>query len=154
MSAPRSWDPGPSLRIGDAEREAAAQALGEHFAAGRLTRDEYDERAERVWAARTVADLRPLFTDLPAPHAGTGAPRPRGAPAKPPAQAARPRAGRRLPLLPMFLIALGLVLLLDVPGAVIFLLIGAWWWTMSVRWRRHWSSRGHFVSDTSRRRGC
>jgi hypothetical protein len=46
------------------------------------------------------------------------------------------------------------VLLLDVPGAVIFLLIGAWWWTMSVRWRRHWSSRGHLLHDTPRRRGC
>ena len=151
MSTPRNWYPGPSLRIGDAEREAAAQALGEHYAVGRLTREEYDERAERVWAARTVADLRPLFADLPAPHAGTGAPRPRAASAKP---AAPSRPGRRLPLLPMFLIALGLVLLLDVPGAVIFLLIGAWWWTMSVRWRRHWSSRGHFLSDTPRRRGC
>ena len=43
MSTPRSWYPGPSLRIGDAEREAAAQALGEHYAVGRLTRDEYDE---------------------------------------------------------------------------------------------------------------
>ena len=152
MSTPRSWGPGPSLRIGDAEREAAAQALGEHYAVGRLTRDEYDERAERVWAARTVADLRPLFADLPAPHAGRGARSgPRPATARP---AARSQPGRRLPLLPMFLIALGLVLLLDVPGAVIFLLIGAWWWTASLRWRRRWASKGQLFADATRRRGC
>ena len=37
---------GPELRIGDAEREAAVTALGEHYAAGRLTKEEYDERAD------------------------------------------------------------------------------------------------------------
>ncbi|PSL05404.1 uncharacterized protein DUF1707 [Haloactinopolyspora alba] len=55
-----------SLRIGDAERDAAVSALGEHYAAGRLTKDEYDERASAVTAARFDADLDPLFTDLPA----------------------------------------------------------------------------------------
>lgn len=54
-----------SLRIGDAERDAAASALGEHYAAGRLTKDEYDERADDVSMARFDADLAPLFADLP-----------------------------------------------------------------------------------------
>ena len=40
------------LRIGDADREHAAAALGEHFATGRLSKEEYDERAQRVWEAR------------------------------------------------------------------------------------------------------
>jgi len=53
------------VRIGDAERDAAAAALGEHFASGRLTRDEFDERLERAWAAKTAVDLDPLFVDLP-----------------------------------------------------------------------------------------
>jgi uncharacterized membrane protein len=53
------------LRIGDAERERAAADLGEHFAQGRLTVDEHAERVERVWSARTHADLEPLFKDLP-----------------------------------------------------------------------------------------
>jgi hypothetical protein len=53
------------LRIGDAERERAAADLGEHFAQGRLTADEHAERLELVWAARTQADLVPLFRDLP-----------------------------------------------------------------------------------------
>jgi hypothetical protein len=53
------------LRIGDAERDAAAAALGEHYAAGRLTKDEYDERIDRVWEAKYDGELAPLFSDLP-----------------------------------------------------------------------------------------
>jgi DUF1707 SHOCT-like domain len=56
------------LRIGDADRIAAATALGDHFAAGRLDQDELDERLGKAYAARTYADLEPLFTDLPQPH--------------------------------------------------------------------------------------
>ena len=75
---------GPELRIGDSEREAAVAALGDHYAAGRLTKEEYDERAARAWEARTRSALWPLFSDLPrpeperpdAPSAGTA----RGAP--------------------------------------------------------------------------
>lgn len=53
------------IRIGDAERDSAAAALREHYAAGRLTKDEYDERIDRVWSAKYEADLAPLFSDLP-----------------------------------------------------------------------------------------
>jgi hypothetical protein len=56
------------LRIGDAEREAAARELGEHFAMGRITAEEHGERLERVWTARTAADLGPVFADLPRPR--------------------------------------------------------------------------------------
>ena len=54
------------LRIGDRERDAAVTALGEHYVAGRLTKDEYDERSAVAWRARTNSDLAPLFVDLPA----------------------------------------------------------------------------------------
>jgi hypothetical protein len=57
------------LRIGDAERETAARELGEHFALGRITAEEHSERLEQVWDARTAADLRPVFRDLPRPRA-------------------------------------------------------------------------------------
>ncbi len=53
------------VRIGTAERESAAVSLGEHFSAGRLTADEYDERVVLAYQARTAADLEPLFADLP-----------------------------------------------------------------------------------------
>jgi Flp pilus assembly protein TadB len=55
------------LRIGDAEREAAAHDLGEHFAMGRITADEHGERLDRIYAARTRAELAPVFDDLPQP---------------------------------------------------------------------------------------
>lgn len=57
-----------TILIGHAERESAANALGEHFAAGRLDQHEFDERAGAAYAARTYADLDVLFTDLPKPH--------------------------------------------------------------------------------------
>jgi hypothetical protein len=56
---------GGTIRIGDAEREAAIAALGDHFAAGRLTRVEHDERVAAALAARTNSDLAALFADLP-----------------------------------------------------------------------------------------
>lgn len=52
-------------RIGDAEREQAAAALGDHYAAGRLDHSEYAERLDAIWTARTQADLDILFHDLP-----------------------------------------------------------------------------------------
>ncbi|ABL84106.1 MULTISPECIES: DUF1707 domain-containing protein [unclassified Nocardioides] len=60
------------LRIGDAEREQAAAALGEHYAQGRLTSEEYAERLDRIWAARTRADLGPIFRDLPGRYGPAG----------------------------------------------------------------------------------
>lgn len=54
-----------SLRIGDAERDAAIAALTRHFTEGRLTQAEHEERAGLALAARTGADLRRLFADLP-----------------------------------------------------------------------------------------
>lgn len=55
------------LRIGDAERDSAVERLGEHFAAGRLSKDEFEERSAKVTAARYDDDIRPLFADLPGP---------------------------------------------------------------------------------------
>ena len=66
---PRSPQPPPAdlLRVGDAERQQAVTALGEHYAAGRLDQDEYDTRIQTAYAARTRVDLQGLFGDLPEP---------------------------------------------------------------------------------------
>ena len=56
-----------TLRVGDAEREAAAADLGEHYAAGRLTLDELDERLDAVFSAKTFGQLATVMTDLPGP---------------------------------------------------------------------------------------
>jgi hypothetical protein len=60
---------GYDMRVGDAERDAAANELREHFATGRLTQDELNERLDRTFAAKTRADLSGLFTDLPSSNA-------------------------------------------------------------------------------------
>lgn len=54
-----------ALRIGDAEREVAVADLGRHFADGRLTPLEHEERTALALGARTGAELGALFADLP-----------------------------------------------------------------------------------------
>jgi len=54
-----------ALRIGDAERDAAAADLGEHYVAGRLTLDELNERLEAVFSAKTFGQLNRIMADLP-----------------------------------------------------------------------------------------
>ena len=62
------------VRLSDAERDAAAADLGEHFAQGRLTVDEHAERVEQVWAAKTRGEIAPIFHDLPSPYAAVATP--------------------------------------------------------------------------------
>ncbi|WP_327139474.1 DUF1707 SHOCT-like domain-containing protein [Nocardia sp. NBC_01327] len=64
--SPATFGP-PAVRVGTAEREQAAEALGKHFAAGRLDLDEYDDRVGRAYAAKTTDELTILFADLPQP---------------------------------------------------------------------------------------
>lgn len=54
------------MRASDEDREQAAALLGDAFVAGRLTRDELDERCAAVYAARTWGELNDLTADLPA----------------------------------------------------------------------------------------
>src|SRR4030095_3132677 len=53
------------IRIGDSERDRAIASLGDHFAAGRLTAEEFDQRTDQAIHAPLNADLEPLFVDLP-----------------------------------------------------------------------------------------
>ena len=57
-----------NLRIGTAERESAVTFLAEHLSEGRLSLEEYEERMAAALKAVTQADLKALFTDLPAPY--------------------------------------------------------------------------------------
>jgi hypothetical protein len=56
----------PRLRASDADRERTVELLREHHAVGRLTADEFHERLERAYAAKTRGDLDELLADLPA----------------------------------------------------------------------------------------
>jgi DUF1707 SHOCT-like domain len=66
---------GYEMRVGDAEREATAAELREHYASGRLTLDELNERLDKALAAKTRGDLDALMRDLPSAR-----PRAAGAP--------------------------------------------------------------------------
>ncbi|HEY2268103.1 MAG TPA: DUF1707 domain-containing protein [Streptosporangiaceae bacterium] len=101
--------PAPGLRVGDADRDAAAAALAEHFAHGRLTLDELGARLDATLTAATYGELSQAARDLPAlvsrpdSRSRAGAPPAAGAPARAfwpgrrPAPAARARRRRRLP---------------------------------------------------------
>jgi len=56
---------GPDLRVGDADREAVAAALREHYATGRLTLEEFNQRIEAAFAATMRSQLSALTRDLP-----------------------------------------------------------------------------------------
>ncbi|MFI5777391.1 DUF1707 domain-containing protein [Nocardia sp. NPDC051570] len=66
----------PDVRIGTTEREDAMKRLSDHFAAGRLSVAEFDERSAVVANAVTRGDLVRVFTDLPEPVTATPAPPP------------------------------------------------------------------------------
>jgi hypothetical protein len=61
------------MRVSDAERQAVADRLVEHYSQGRLDQAEFDERVGRAMGAKTRADFDGLFDDLPEPGP-TGAP--------------------------------------------------------------------------------
>ena len=61
----------PGLRASDADRQRVVDALERHTAAGRLTLDEFGQRADRVFAATTLAELAAVTSDLP-PLPGVG----------------------------------------------------------------------------------
>src|SRR5947209_14512514 len=53
------------VRASDEDREQAAGSLREHFAAGRLSQDELDERVQAAYRASTTTELRAVMRDLP-----------------------------------------------------------------------------------------
>ncbi|MEJ6013693.1 DUF1707 domain-containing protein [Corynebacterium sp. H127] len=53
------------IRLSDSERSVALQALGTHFAEGRIDMTEFNERTEKAATARTFSELKELFEDLP-----------------------------------------------------------------------------------------
>lgn len=53
------------IRISDADRERVTAQLRDHFAEGRLTSEELDERVTAALSAKTYGDLRLIMADLP-----------------------------------------------------------------------------------------
>ena len=57
--------PDPNLRAADADRERIAERLRNGHAEGRLDMDEFQQRLERCYEAKTLGELRELVKDLP-----------------------------------------------------------------------------------------
>ena len=106
----------PRTRIADSDRERAMSDLAGHYADGRLDHEEYDERLDAIWTARTRADLAVLFSDLPRPQSS----RPQAGPTPVPTSRTRPRQRSRVPLLPVLAL---LIVLSVITGAPVWLLI-------------------------------
>jgi Domain of unknown function (DUF1707)/Transcriptional regulator PadR-like family len=65
VPSPRDGTSGSDLRIGDADREATAAALREHFAQGRLTSDELLARLDVAFTATMRSEISRTTRDLP-----------------------------------------------------------------------------------------
>jgi hypothetical protein len=68
------------VRVSDSDRDRAVASLREHLVQGRLSLEEFTQRMEAAYAAKTNDDLLALARDLPALPA---------APVEPPRRAAR-----------------------------------------------------------------
>jgi Domain of unknown function (DUF1707) len=55
----------PRIRASDDDRERTVALLREHHAAGRLDLDEFNERIDKAYAAKTLGELDELMSDLP-----------------------------------------------------------------------------------------
>jgi hypothetical protein len=53
-----------TLRASDRDREIALAVLADGYADGRLSKEEYDERAEATGSAKTLGEFPPLLSDL------------------------------------------------------------------------------------------
>ena len=94
-----------SIRVSDADRDRVTTQLRDHFAAGRITSGELDERLLAALNAKTFGDLRRIMADLPGP-----------VPALPPLRATPAWAIRRPPFPPLILLALLAALLIPPIG--------------------------------------
>lgn len=109
------------IRISDADRDRVASRLRDHYAEGRLTLGELDERITATLNAKTAGELGPVLADLPGP-----------ALASPQAVRQPPRAGspwivrRRGPrLLPLLLLVLLAALVTSGGGWLFFAFLKA-----------------------------
>ncbi|MEU9835424.1 DUF1707 domain-containing protein [Streptosporangium sp. NPDC048047] len=53
------------MRASDGDRDRVAAALREHYAQGRLSTEEFDERLEQLYTSKTYGELARLTSDLP-----------------------------------------------------------------------------------------
>ena len=62
------------LRASDSDRDRVVELLNVAYSEGRLSKDEYDDRLENAFSARTYADLDQIVADLPVTRAAVVGP--------------------------------------------------------------------------------
>jgi Domain of unknown function (DUF1707) len=121
-----------SERVGNAERDAAVEALKVHQAAGRLDPTEYEDRSLRARQARTWAELDPLFTDLPSPGPRSpstlSAEPPTARPIGMPAASALERSGGWVPEPYAYMVVAAAPIL----ALILFFATDSWWWFLAI----------------------
>lgn len=55
----------PNVRASDADREQIGDLLRRHHTEGRIDSEEFQERIDRCYQAKTIGELRQLVNDLP-----------------------------------------------------------------------------------------
>src|SRR5437870_13650196 len=58
-------DEGLDVRVSDAERERVVELLKGHLSDGRVSIEEFSDRAAEAYASKTVRDLESCLRDLP-----------------------------------------------------------------------------------------
>jgi hypothetical protein len=116
----------PNLRAADTDREAIAERLRRSHAEGRLDVQEFQERLDQCYKAKTIGELEQLVGDLPPAE-------------RPPEPRARLQA---LPLIPLVPIAIALLLISAAAGHHhhfgLWILIPLFFLARFWRWRRWW----------------
>jgi len=103
------------IRVSDADRERVTARLREHYAEGRLTSDELDQRITAALSAKTFGDLRAIMKDLPdSEFAPPRAPQPAMPPWGPRNTIVMPRPR----LLPLVLLALFVAIAIPSAGVL------------------------------------
>ena len=115
-------DPGPgmfpggygNMRASTADRERVIDVLKAAFAEGRLTQEEFEQRAGQTFSARTYAELATLTADLPAGPLGILVPQPPAYPAPAPSRPMNKLAVASLviallPVIPLLAVFTGLI---------------------------------------------
>ena len=123
--------PAPAdLRVSDAERQAVADALSQHFGEGRLDQAEFDERLSQAMNAKTYRDLDGLLTDLPSTQASGGAGLPPGSGAGLTGRASGGVPQRRMAR-PILMIAAA-VIALSIAAHIATWAFGGWLWILII----------------------
>jgi hypothetical protein len=124
-----------AIRASDADRDKALGLLRDHWLAGRLTLDEYEERCDEAAGGRFVADLERALRELPypLPEHLPAAPAAPAAPVAAPAPDLEARAVLALTLgilsLAGVVLSFGMLFVLTLPAST-------WAWSLGRRSRR------------------